>query len=170
MQEYLDCPPLCAFSQHQLWDVEWLRVDCHYVARRMSCSHQTIMKLVERNSTTGSASDRQRPGRQKVTSQWQDRNIVLSHLQNSFRTGVKTAQETVGINNQRISASTERGHLPEHDIRSHNAYRGNMLTPIRRQNRYDWCRQHLQWKQRQWQSIMFTDESWFCIDMNDSRA
>ena len=42
------------------------------VARRMGCSHQTMMKLAERNATTGSVSDRQRPGRQKVTSQRQD--------------------------------------------------------------------------------------------------
>ena len=140
------------------------------VARRMDCSHQTIMKLAERNATTGSVSDRQRPGRQKVTSQRQDRNIVLSHLRNRFRTAVKTAQETVGINNRRISASTVRRHLRERDIRSHNAYRGNVLTPIRRRNRYDWCRQHLRWTQRQWQSVMFTDESRFCIDMNDGRA
>ena len=102
------------------------------VARRMGCSYQTIMKLVERNDTRGSVSDRQRPERQKVTSQRQDRNIVLSHLRNRFRTAVKTAQETVGINNQRISASTVRWRLREREIRSHNVYRGNVLTPIRR--------------------------------------
>ena len=140
------------------------------VARRMGCSHQTMMKLAERNATTGSVSDRQRPGRQKVTSQRQDQNIVLSHLRNRFRTAVKTAQETLGINNQRISASTVRRRLRERDIRSHNAYRGNVLTPICRRNRYDWCRQHLRWTQRQWQSVIFTDESRFCIDKNDGRA
>ena len=143
------------------------RLSFREVARKMGCSHQTIMKLVERNDTTGSVSDRQRPARQKVTSQRQDWNIVLSHLQNRFRTAVKTARETVGINNQRISASTVRRRLRERDIRRHNAYRGNVLTPIRQQNRYDWCRQHLRWTQRQWQSIMFTDESGFCIDMNN---
>ena len=67
------------------------------VARRMGCSHQTMMKLAERNATTGSESDRQRPGRQKVTSQRQDQNIVLSHLRNRFRTAVKTAQETLEL-------------------------------------------------------------------------
>ena len=136
------------------------------VARRMGCSHQTIMKLVERNDTTDSVSDRQRP----VTPQRQDRNRVLSHLRNRFRTAVITVQETVGINYQHISPSTMRRRLRERDIRSQNAYRGNVLTPIRRQNHYDWCRQHLRWTQRQWQSVMFTDESWFCIDMNDGRA
>ena len=140
------------------------------VARRMGCSHQTIMNFVERNAATGSVSDRHRPGCLKVTSQRQDRNIVLSHLRNHFRTAVKTAQETVGIHNQRISASTVRRSFRERDIRSHNAYRGNLLTPIRRQNRYNWYRQHLGWAQRQWQSVMFTDESRFCTDMNDGQA
>ena len=50
------------------------------IARRMGCSIQTIMKLVERNAATGSVSDRQCPGRQKVTSRRQDQNIVLAHL------------------------------------------------------------------------------------------
>ena len=35
------------------------------VARRMGCSHQTIMKLAERNATTDSVSDRQRQGAKK---------------------------------------------------------------------------------------------------------
>ena len=91
------------------------------VARRMGCSLQTIMKLIERNATTGSVSDSQCPGRQKVTSQRQDRNIVLLHLRNRFRTAVKMAQETVGINNRRIGASTVRRRLREREIRSHSA-------------------------------------------------
>ena len=40
-----------------------------------------------------------------------------------------------------------------------------VLTPLHRQNRYCWCRQHLRWTQRQWQSVMFTDESRFCIEL-----
>ena len=67
---------------------------------------------------------------------------MLSQFRNRFKTAVTTAQVTVGINNQRISASTVRRRLRECDIRSHNAIRGNVLTPIRRQNRYDWCNGH----------------------------
>ena len=104
------------------------------------------MKLVERNATTGSVGERQRPGRQKVTSQRQDRNIVLSHLRNRFRTAVKRLKR-LGINNQGICASTVRRRLRERDITSHIAYRVNVLTPIRRRNRYDLCRQHLRWTQ-----------------------
>ena len=95
---------------------------------------------------------------------------MLANLRDRFRTSVKTAQETVGVNNQRISASTVRRRFRERDLGSHKAYRGNVLTPVRRQNRNDCSRQHLRWTQRQWQVVMFTDESRFCIDMNDGRA
>ena len=74
-------------------------------------------------------SDRQRQGRQRVTSRQQDRHIFLSHLRDRLRTSVQTAQKTVGINNQRISASTVKRRLRKRDIARYNAYRGNVLMP-----------------------------------------
>ena len=41
------------------------------------------------------------------------------------------------------------------------------VRTVRRRNRYDWFRQHLRWTQRQWQSVMFTYESRFCLDVNN---
>ena len=79
------------------------------------------MKLVERNAATGSVRDRQRQGCPKVTSRRQDRNIGLAHPRDRFRTSVITAQETVGVNTQRISASTVRRCLRERDLGSHKA-------------------------------------------------
>ena len=45
-----------------------------------------------------------------------------------------------------------------------------MLTPERRRNRELWCQQHLRWTQQHWKSVVFTDESRFCLNMNDARA
>ena len=115
------------------------------VGRRMGCSHQTIMKLVERNANTG----------QRVTSCQQDQHVYLTHLRDRFKTSVQTAQETLGIHNQRVSASTVRRRLRERDIGNVKAHRGNVLTLVRRRNRNDGCRQHLRWTQRHWQSVMF---------------
>ena len=70
----------------------------HEVGRRMCCSHQTIMKLVERNANTGSVCDRQCPGRQRVTSHQQDQHVFLLLLCDR-----QTAQETLGIHNQCVS-------------------------------------------------------------------
>ena len=62
------------------------------VAERMGCSHTTIARLVERHNATESVDDRQRPGRERVTTRQQDRYIVLSHFRDRFRTSVETAQ------------------------------------------------------------------------------
>ena len=78
------------------------------VGRRMGCSHQAIIKLVKRNANTGSVCDRQSPGRQRVTSRQQDQHVYLTHLRDRFKTSVQTAQETLGIYNQRVSTSSVR--------------------------------------------------------------
>ena len=71
---------------------------------------------------------------QGVTTAGLEHSAVASEVLNRFRTAaIKTAQKTVGITNRHISASTVRRRLRERDIRSQHAYRGNVLTPIRRQ-------------------------------------
>lgn len=144
-------------------------LSCREVARRMGCSHTTVMRLIERNNNTGSVNDRQRPGRQRSTTRQQDRYIVLSHLRDRFRTAVKTAQETAGVNHRRISATTVQRRLRERGISSRRTFRGNVLTPERRRNRLNWCQQRIRWPQRRWNDVLFTDESRFCVDMFDRR-
>lgn len=139
------------------------------VARHMGCTHQTIMKLIQKFNVTGSVSDRPRPGRERVTSRRTDRHIVLLHLRDRFRPATRTARETPGIHNPRISASTVRRRLKATALRAHYAYRGNVLTPQRRQNRVNWCTRYRRWTNRQWHGVLFTDESRFCLDMVDGR-
>lgn len=105
----------------------------HEVARRMNRAPSTIMRLVERHNVTGPVKDRERPGRQRVTSAREDRHIVLLHLCGEL-------------------------HLSERHVKSFKVYRGNILTPVRRRNRELWCQQHLRWTQ-QWKSVVFTEES-----------
>ena len=127
---------------------------------------QTISRLVERHTVKGSVDDRPRPGRQRVTSARDVRQIVLSHLRDRFKTALQTAREIRTFNNQRVSRQTVSLCLRERDVKSFKAYRGNMLTPVRRRNRETWCQQH----QQQWNSVVFTDESRFCLNMHDARA
>ena len=62
------------------------------VARQMACSQPTIRNLAERHNTTGSVNDRQRPGRERVTTPDQDRYIRLQHLRDRFRPASRTAR------------------------------------------------------------------------------
>lgn len=66
----------------------------HEVAHRMNSAPSTIMRLVERHIVTGPVKDRERPGRQRVTSAREDCHIVLLHLHDRFRTATQTARVT----------------------------------------------------------------------------
>lgn len=52
------------------------------------------------------------------------------------------------------------------------SYRPLVRTPLgphHRRARLDWCRERIEWDE-EWHSIMFTDESRFCLDVNDGRV
>ena len=44
-----------------------------------------------------------------------------------------------------------------------------LRTPERRQNRLIWSRRHARWTQRNWNQVMFSDESRFCSSKPDGR-
>ena len=114
--------------------------------------------------------ERQRPGRERVTTRQQDRFIVLGHLCDRFRTSVVTAQEIVGTHNLRVSALSVRRRLQERGISSHKTYRGNVLTAERRISRFNWCRQRIRLTQQRWRGVLFTDESHFRVEMFDRQG
>ncbi len=139
------------------------------VSRRMGCSQPTIRRLVERHEETGSVDDRQRPGRERVTSPDQDRYIRLQHLRDRFRTASRTARETPGRHNPRVSSPTVRRRLREYNLHARRPFRGTVLTPRHRQTRLQWCQQRRRWNHQRWNSVLFTDESRFCVDAADGR-
>lgn len=139
------------------------------IARRVGCSHRAISQLATRYQETGTVSDRQRRGRPRVTTPNQDRWILLRHLRDRFRPATQTAAETVGQNDNPISADTVRRRLREQDLVSRRPCRGQGLTAIHRRNRLRWCREHSRWTRRQWNAVLFSDESRFCVNTSDGR-
>lgn len=139
------------------------------IARFFNCAKSTIGRLVQRHRQTGSVRDRARPGRERCTTPIQDNQIRLTHLRDRFRPATKTAQDTPGTHNPRISSSTVRRRLRVFGIKAHRPVRGAILTRVRRQARLTWTRQHRNWIQRQWNSVLFSDESRFCLNKADGR-
>ena len=105
------------------------------VAHRMGCCQSTIFKLADRYGETGTVKDRPRSGRPRVTTTNQDRNIVLQHLQESFRPATATAAATPGQHNPRISAPTVRRRLHSRGLSARRPCKGPILTPVNGQNR-----------------------------------
>ena len=144
-------------------------MSCRHVARHFGCSPSTINRLLQRHRETGSVNDRPRSGRERVTTPDQDRYIVLQHLRDRFLTASETAAATPGRHQPRISGNTVRWRLYESDLWAHRPAMVTLLTPEGRQNRLIWSRRHVRWTQRNWNQVIFSDESRFCLSKPDGR-
>ena len=138
------------------------------VARRYNVARITIYRLWQRYLTTNTTADRPRSGRPRVTTPRHDRFIRLCHLRNRFETPSHTASVIPGM--RRISPRTVRRRLAEAGLRARRPYRGPMLTQRHRQQRLEWSRRHLRWTIRDWQEVLFTDESRFTLRHADGRV
>uniref|UniRef100_A0A8C4QU92 Tc1-like transposase DDE domain-containing protein n=1 Tax=Eptatretus burgeri TaxID=7764 RepID=A0A8C4QU92_EPTBU len=128
------------------------------VARVMGCSRQTIHNFQTCLHQTGTTADRPRPGRPRVTSRAQDRQIVLRHLRNRFVTATSTGNELFG---GRVTAQTIRNRL--RSARLH-------ARRFHRRQHFLWARRHLRWTQRDWNRVVFRDESRFTLTFADGRV
>ena len=83
--------------------------------------------------------------------------VVNTHLRDWFgRRGV-------------ISIHTVQRRLSEANLSCRRPYAGAILSRQRRANRVLWARQHLRWTLQQWDSVVFSDESRFCVRHMDGR-
>ena len=71
------------------------------VAKRFRCHVRTIGRLKNRFQESGTKSNRPRPGRRRVSTQRQDRDIRTSHLCNRFYLESVTARTSQGTHFQK---------------------------------------------------------------------
>ena len=99
----------------------------------------------------------------------QDCYILMSQLRDCCVLATSTALVTPGREDDQIHAQTVRIRLTDYGIRARHLYHGSRLTPPRRRYRAHWAHQHLRWTQNQWNTVLFSDESRFCLDRTDGR-
>ena len=129
-----------------------------------------LSRLVERFNTTNAVHDRSRSGRPRATTARQDRyfcNLTLRDRRVTARSLQSELRTAVGVN---VSDQTIRNRLRENNLRSRRPAVRTPLKSVRhRRARRDWCRQHIQWTQRQWSQVVFSDESRFNLRLHDGR-
>lgn len=139
------------------------------VARAINCNVRTVRRLRQRYRETGWTADRPRSGRPRVTTPAQDRYIRTSHLRDRYRMATTTARVTPGTHNPSISAQTVRNRLREAGLRACRPVVRQVLTRHHRQQRRLWAQTHCRWTRQDWQKVLFTDESRFCLTRGDGR-
>ncbi|MEQ2315427.1 hypothetical protein AMECASPLE_022213 [Ameca splendens] len=89
------------------------------VARELNVHLSTISHLLRRFREFGSIYNQPHNRRARPTTPAQDLHIQHVHLQDRLRPATRTAAETVGVHNQRISAQDVRNRLREGHLHIH---------------------------------------------------
>ncbi|GFW42770.1 transposable element Tcb1 transposase [Trichonephila clavipes] len=72
--------------------------------------------------------------------------------------------------NVSVCQRTVRGRLLESGLRGCKARPKTLLTEFQRKRRLTWAREHSLWTIKDWEKVIFSDESQFCISGNQSSA
>ena len=139
------------------------------VARAINCNVRTVRRLRQGYRETGRTADCPRSGRPRVTTPAQDWYIRTSHLRDRYRIAPTTARITPGTHNPSISAQTVRNRLREAGPRACRPVVRQVLTRPHRQQRRLWTQTHRRCTRQDWQKVLFTDESQFCLTRGDGR-
>ena len=86
--------------------------------------------------------------------------VNATTLRNEFR-------NAVGIN---ISMQTVRNRVRQSGLRSRRACIRIPLPQLHKQARVDWAQDHVNFTDNDWDPVLFTNESWYCLDFTDRRA
>ena len=89
----------------------------------------------------------------------QTRLIKPEQIRDEANSLTDLAQHANANMNLSISTSTISRILRQHNMVSYIASRKPRITPKQRQDRVDWCNEHLSWSVQDWSKVIFSDES-----------
>lgn len=140
------------------------------VAEHLNVSQSVVCRMWNRYQTNGNAQHRHGGGRAKATSDVQDRYIAVLARRNRFRNATSLRNDFQNATNVRVSTQTIRNRLHSAGLMARRPAIRIPLTRYHIQERLDWARQHVGWTLNEWTTVLFTDESKFCIDFTDRRS
>ncbi len=138
------------------------------VAQHFGVHQTTIDRLKRKKQQTCSVKDLQRPGRPRVTTAAEDLAIRTSHLRQRFQTAAETFRRWVG--GHTISRHTVRRRQKAEGISCRRPISKDGFLQSHLNARLAWATRHVRYTQRQWQSVVISDESPFPVTKRDTRV
>ncbi|GFW59364.1 transposable element Tc1 transposase [Trichonephila clavipes] len=138
----------------------------HQIAAKVPCSLSTVVRTLKRFSETNFIADKGRSGRPRKTSLREDRLFLSNRKLNSSQ----ILKQWTLTSNVSVRPRTFRRRLQEIGLPGCKAHPKPLLTEFQRKRRLTWAREHSLWTIKDWEKVIFSDESQFCISGNQSSA
>jgi transposase len=126
-----------------------------------------VQRAAARHRTTGSLKRKRGQGANRKTTAREDHYIELQALRKRFVTSRELKNDLRLATGKEISTKTVRRRLKEVNLIARKPATGPILTALHKINRLCFCLNHREWNERQWDSVLFTDEFRFHIFNND---
>ena len=140
------------------------------ISVRYGCHISSIYRLMNKFLTTGSADDLPKSGRPKVTTPRQDRAIATVFRREPFSTAAEVARTTIGTHGRPLSEHTVRRRIHAVGRYCRRPVKKPFLMAHHRRNRLTWAQLHLNWRLRDWRTVIFSDECRVCVDPDSGRV
>ncbi|GFV48725.1 transposable element Tcb2 transposase [Trichonephila clavipes] len=139
------------------------------VAAEFGIAHSIVSRLWRQFQTTGTAIRGFSSGRPRETTPADDRYIVLQARRNRRQTAGEIARHTTQVTGRPISRFTVARRLHGGGLFARRPVRCVPLTPVHRRRRSLWCREHRNWRENEWERVLFTDDSRFSLSSDSHR-
>ncbi|GFW30737.1 transposable element Tc1 transposase [Trichonephila clavipes] len=140
------------------------------IAAKVPCGLSTVVKTLKRFSETNFIADRGRSGQSRKTSLREDKLLHRISLSNRKLNSLQILKQWTLTSNVSLCPITVRGRLLDIGLRGCKARPKPLLTEFQRKRGLTWAREHSLWTIKDWENVIFSDESQFCIFGNQSSA
>lgn len=131
-------------------------------SKRTGMHHTTVGKAVKRFAETNSDKDQPRQGRPRLSTDRDDRLLHRASLKDRFQPATRLAEdwEKSGVT---ASARTVRSRLADYGLNGCVARKKPLLTSEQKKTRLAFAKRYQHWTEKEWERVLWTDESPFSI-------
>lgn len=138
------------------------------IAGRVGRNQTTVMRICDRWMQEGTTDRRGRSHSPRCTTSRADRQIVRMAVTDRSATSRTIAQHIASVTHHPVSARTIRRRLQQSGLSARRPLLRLPLTQNHRRLRRQWCDDRRMWT-AEWNDVVFTDESRFCLQHHDGR-